>query len=270
MQINEKMAEVDTLEPQLTTPQLHNSNGAIYLDSSLSSQLALRSCLRLQERPPGLNKVVFFDLDNTLYSKRTGIAEEMGHRIQLYFQEFLHLPEAESAELGRKYYLDYGLAIRGAIHNFGINAAEYDSFVDGGLQLEKVLHRDEALIELLKGLKARLWIFTNAGLAHALRVMRLLQIEMFFEGIVYCDYSEPNFPAKPDRLAYERAMRCADASPQNCYFVDDSVANVQTARDLGWTAVHLDERRDETGDVVPQIANLRDLQMDEKFAELFK
>ena len=79
--------------------------------------------------------------------------------------------------------------------------------MDGGLQLEQTLGPDARLATLLAGIRARRWVLTNAGLPHARRVLRLLGVEEYFEGIIYCDYSEPNFPAKPDRLAYERAMR---------------------------------------------------------------
>ena len=63
----------------------------------------------------------FFDLDNTLYRKSSGIAELMAQRIELFFQTYLHLPEAESRVLGAKFYRDYGLAIKGLIKHFAID-----------------------------------------------------------------------------------------------------------------------------------------------------
>lgn len=215
--------------------------------ATAATEQFLSTCCRLGEkRKDGEERVVFFDLDNTLYSKATGIAEQMGYRIQLYFEQFLHLPKEEAADLGQKYYLDYGLAIKGLIKHFQIDPVHYDVFVDGGLDLERVLKPLPELDQLLSSLEARRWIFTNAGLSHARRVLQLLKIEHYFEGIVYCDYAEPDFPAKPDRLAYERAMRCAGVSgrPELCWFVDDSANNVRTAQELGWRAVHLDERHE--------------------------
>lgn len=256
----------------------HSSEGTapnIFLTGSVLSDRSLGSCLRLRDATEGDDaRVIFFDLDNTLYSKETGIAEEMGQRIRLYFEQFLHLPREEAATLGQRYYLDYGLAIRGLIQNFSIDPAHYDAFVDGGLQLEQTLGPDARLATLLAGIHARRWVFTNAGLPHARRVLRLLGVEEHFEGIIYCDYSEPNFPAKPDRLAYERAMRCAGATPDQCYFVDDSISNVRTATELGWHAVHLDERHDSGSrqysagpSAIQAIASLGEIS--EAMAELF-
>jgi pyrimidine and pyridine-specific 5'-nucleotidase len=207
-----------------------------------------RCCLRLRPSLPAPSSlpVCFFDLDNTLYSSRTGIAELMATRIQLYFEQVLGLPEDESAALGRRYYRDYGLAIRGLVSHFSIDPAEYDAFVDGGLPLDDLLQPDPKLRATLTALHVRRWVFTNAGRRHALRVLQLLAIADLFEGVIYCDYTEPGFPCKPGRESYERAMACAGvADPGLCYFVDDAASNVRAAAELGWHAVHLDEQSSE-------------------------
>lgn len=223
-----------------------NHNGKVWMDTASLNEATLQSCLLLRTISSSEQRVMFFDLDNTLYSKQLEIAEEMCERIQLYFETFLHLPKEECLELGRRYYLDYGLAIKGLITNFGIDPESYDSFVDGGLQLESKLKGEDPLEKLLGGIRARKWVFTNAGLRHTRRVLRLLQIEEHFEGIVYCNYCEPNFPAKPDRLAFQRAMQCAGVNrPEYCWFVDDNKDNVRTALEVGWNAVHLEERHEQ-------------------------
>lgn len=222
------------------------------------------------------SKIFFFDLDNTLYPKSLGVHHQMAERIQLFFQTYLNIPAAESRRLGAQFYLDYGLAIRGIMKHFPIDPAVYNDFVDGGLGLEEVMKTDEKLIEMLQKMKGvRFWIFTNAGLTHAQRVMNLLGIMHFFDGIIYCDYSEPDFPAKPDRLAYERAMRCAGVTRNDCcYFVDDAANNVRVARELGWNAVHLNEIGQDSPTLAispepsfPQIGSIYELE--DAFPELF-
>ena len=62
---------------------------------------------------------------------------------------------------------------------------EYNREVDDTLELDTVLKPDEALTELLSCLdrsKVKPWIFTNAYINHAKRVLKLLDIEHFFEG----------------------------------------------------------------------------------------
>ena len=173
----------------------------------------------------------------------------MKERIGLFFEKFMGIPEAESRELGARYFRDYGLAIRGLIKHFTIDPVEYDKFVDGGLELEHLLKRDVELITLLRKCKARIWVFTNAGKYHALRVLKLtglLETPSILEGVVYCNYSEENFPSKPDRLAYERAMLITQVNePELIYFADDSRVNVASGIEMGWKAVIVDEDLEE-------------------------
>ena len=61
----------------------------------------------------------------------------------------------------------------------------YNREVDDTLELDTVLKPDDALTELLSCLdrsKVKPWILTNAYITHARRVLKLLDIERFFEG----------------------------------------------------------------------------------------
>ena len=64
---------------------------------------------------------------------------------------------------------------------------------------------------------------TDGDVQHAKRVLHILGVEDQIEGLVYCDYSDPNFCCKPELEFYYQAMRKADvADPKKCCFVDDS------------------------------------------------
>ncbi|KAJ3197392.1 hypothetical protein HK101_003818 [Irineochytrium annulatum] len=189
---------------------------------------------------PSSENIFFFDIDNCLYHKSTGIYLLMGERIRSYILSMGH-SQIEAEELHKRYYVEYGLAIRGLVKHHQIDPVEYDRVVDGGLPLEKVLQRDDSLRAMLEGMRGvRKWCCTNAGLAHAKRVLNILGISDLFEGITYCDYSEPDFKCKPERAFYDRAMKEAGVSADaKVWFVDDSAANVDAAVELGWTVVHV-------------------------------
>ncbi|KAK9728896.1 Suppressor of disruption of TFIIS [Basidiobolus ranarum] len=183
--------------------------------------------------------IFFFDVDNCLYPQSAGIANMMKERIYDYGKA-VGISEEEVQHLCERYYIDYGLAVRGLIKHHEIDPVDYDNYVDGGLPLEDVLEPNPKLRQMLEALKMKKWVFTNAGLPHAKRVLKILGIEDQFDGITYCDYSEPDFPSKPDASMYHRAMTQAGAKdPKLCYLVDDSAANVNTAQELGWTAIHV-------------------------------
>lgn len=69
---------------------------------------------------------------------------------------------------------------------------EYNREVDDTLELDLVLKPSAALTNLLASIdrtKVKTWILTNAYVTHAKRVLKLLDIERFFDGMT------PDLPA---------------------------------------------------------------------------
>ncbi|KAF9114592.1 hypothetical protein BGX27_010348 [Mortierella sp. AM989] len=124
-----------------------------------------------------------------------------------------------------------------------IDIRDYDDKVDGGLPLESLLTRNPSLRSMIHSMNVgKKWLFTNAGESHAKRVIGILGLQGLFHGITFCNYLERQFVCKPDKKAFEKAMAQAGVnSPDLCYFVDDSTANVEMATRMGWTAVHVNE-----------------------------
>ncbi|KAJ1661075.1 putative suppressor of disruption of TFIIS [Dispira simplex] len=211
--------------------------------------------------------VLFFDIDNCLYPKSTGIALLMKERIYKYGQR-IGIPEQEVIHLCETYYREYGLAIRGLLKHHIIDPADYDAQVDGTLPLEEILNKDPELRAMLQATTARRVAFTNAGRNHAVRVLRCLDVIDLFEELVYCEYADPNFTCKPEKESFMRAMRRAQVTdPQLCYFVDDSLDNVKMAKALGWHAVHLDPEGTTTDPNIQCITDI--LQLCEAFPGLW-
>ena len=120
---------------------------------------------------------------------------------------------------------------------------DYDKNCDASLPLEQVLKPDASLRNLLSDIdrsKYRVMALTNAYKTHAYRVLKLLHIDDQFEKVIYCDYTRPAFPCKPEKEFYYEAMDEVELRehPHLNYFVDDSSANVVTAKELGWNAVY--------------------------------
>ncbi|KZT74335.1 pyrimidine 5-nucleotidase [Daedalea quercina L-15889] len=187
--------------------------------------------------------MIWLDIDNTLYSASTQISAAMG---EPYFLS-LGFPEEEASELHHKYYTQYGLALRGLVRHHHIDALDFDRKCDGSLPLEQILKPDAKLHKLLEDIdrsKARVWALTNAYQTHARRVLRILGIEDQVEGVVFCDYSNPQFACKPEPEYFHNAMQKANfQDPSKCCFVDDSKTNIVAAKQLGWgRCVHFCER----------------------------
>ena len=145
--------------------------------------------------------------------------------IDRYFHEHLSLPWEEAVRLHREYYQSYGLAIEGLVRHHQIDPLEYNAKVDDALPLDGVIKPRDELKKLLRDIdrsKVKLWLLTNAYVNHAKRVVRLLEVEEFFDGVTYCDYSQVPLVCKPQRGMYEKAMREAGVERfEDCYFVGE-------------------------------------------------
>ncbi|GAA5862625.1 hypothetical protein JCM1840_002616 [Sporobolomyces johnsonii] len=210
--------------------------------------------------PPAADgrKIVWFDIDNCLYSKEAGIAELMKDKIRAYFTR-LGLSDAEAAHLHHHYYTEYGLAIRGLVRHHKVDPLDYDKHCDAALPLETVLRPDQRLQELLRDVdrnKVRVWALTNAYVNHAVRVLSLLGLSEYFEGVVSCDYGAGEFSCKPEAEFFAQALSAVSTpppAPSSLYFVDDSALNIKGAHSLGWGHCVL---FDECGDEAAKLGGL--------------
>ena len=199
---------------------------------------------------PDRRPVFFLDIDNCLYPRSKRVHDLMQELIDAYFVRNLSLSAKEATELHRKYYKEYGLALSGLVKHHKIDALAYNREVDDALPLDGLIVEDKKLQRLLSDIdprKVKLWLFTNAHITHARRVVRLLGVEDFFDGVTYCDYSRMPLLAKPHEKMFEKAEREAGVlgRSRECYFVDDSALNCRHASQRGWTVVHKLEPEDQ-------------------------
>ncbi|EEH35888.1 pyrimidine 5'-nucleotidase [Paracoccidioides lutzii Pb01] len=173
------------------------------------------------------------------------IHDLMHDLIDAFFIQHLSLDPADATMLHQKYYKEYGLAIEGLARHHKIDPLEFNSKVDDALPLDSILKPDPQLRSLLQDFdntKVKLWLFTNAYVTHATRVVKLLGVQDLFEGITFCDYAASKLVCKPEAAMYEKAEREAGATEEaGSYFVDDSALNCRHAQARGWETVHFVE-----------------------------
>lgn len=91
--------------------------------TSQGAQLAVHDDSR--EKPEDPRSVIFFDIDNTLYSASSRIADAMSTRIHFYFTS-LGLSEDEASETHLRYHKTYGLALRGLVSHHKVDPLDFD------------------------------------------------------------------------------------------------------------------------------------------------
>jgi pyrimidine and pyridine-specific 5'-nucleotidase len=157
----------------------------------------------------------------------------------------LNMPPDRAATLHQQYLHEFGSTIEGLVHHHQVNPMFFNKQVDDSLPLEDILEEDLQLQRTLARFdrtRVKLWLLTNAHITHARRVVRILGVQRFFEGITFCDYASGKLLLKPSQKMYVAAERDADVGDvRQCFFVDNSVQNCVAAQKRGWTVVHLCE-----------------------------
>jgi pyrimidine 5'-nucleotidase len=178
---------------------------------------------------------LFFDLDDTLYPGDSGLWQAIIQRMGQYMLERLGFSQDQVPVLRRHYFETYGTTLKGLQIHHQVDANEYLDYVHD-LKLDDFIQPDPQLRRLLLSLPQKRYIFTNADAGHAQRVCSFLGLEGCFQGII--DIRATGFICKPEANAFYRALALAgEADPQQCVFLDDSMANLKAARQLGFFTV---------------------------------
>ncbi|GAB4470759.1 MAG: pyrimidine 5'-nucleotidase [Anaerolineales bacterium] len=180
-------------------------------------------------------EVAFFDLDDTLYDKQSGLWEAIRYRMSLYMHERLGFDWDIIPSLRKHYFETYGTTLRGLQIHHQVDADDYLAFVHD-LPLHEFIQPDPELRQMIKTLPIRRFIFTNSDRNHALRVLQTLDLVDCFEGII--DVRAIHFYCKPEPQAYQIALEIAQVTdPKRVIYCDDSLLNLTAARQIGFFTV---------------------------------
>jgi putative hydrolase of the HAD superfamily len=178
---------------------------------------------------------IFFDLDDTLYPAESGLWQQIKARIGLYMSERLQIPAAQIPPLRRSLFEQYGTTLRGLQANYTFKVADYLAYVHD-VPLADYIRPNPALRSVLEVIPARKFIFTNADVNHAKRVLSVLQLEDCFDGIV--DVVAINPYCKPMPQSFAIALKTAgESDPRRCAMIDDLSRTTRAARELGLYAI---------------------------------
>jgi putative hydrolase of the HAD superfamily len=189
-------------------------------------------------------KYALFDLDNTIYPQSCGLMKEIGNRMNRFMIERLGLRPEEVSKTRDALLRSHGTTLSALRHYYDIDPDEFLSFVHD-IPLDGYLRYDHSLDQMLERLTVRKIIFTNADAPHARRVLSRLGILRHFESILDIHFLE--FVNKPNRRAYLKVLDEISARPEECILIEDLIANIVPAANLGMTTVLVREGNPEDG-----------------------
>ena len=180
-----------------------------------------------------LIKCWIFDLDNTLYSGKTKVFEQVDKRMSKYISNKLDVSVEEAKKIQKNYFYKYNTTLNGMIKNHKIDANEFLDFVhDIDLSF---LKEDKQLDEQIEKIKGKKIIFTNGSLAHAKNVTKRLGIDRHFDDIF--DIVSADFIPKPSLETYKKIIEKYKIEPQYSIFIEDIARNLKPAHELGMKTV---------------------------------
>jgi putative hydrolase of the HAD superfamily len=184
-------------------------------------------------------EVLFIDLDETIYPKTNGLWQLISNRINQFMVDQLQISVIDAQKL-RKHYLDtYGTTLNGLLTHHDIDPLDYLDYVHD-IPLEEMLQHEPELRGILIQLTARKFVFTNSSNRHADRVLRHLDIQDLFVGII--DIQSLEYVNKPREEAYRRALSLSgNPDPKKCMLIDDRFVNLVPAKEMGITTVLVGE-----------------------------
>lgn len=175
-------------------------------------------------------QALLFDLDNTLYSADRELFSLIDVRINRFMVEVAGIPAPEVDGLRRDYWQRYGVTLQGLIRHHEVDPEAYLDYVHD-VDVTSRLDPDPGLRQCLQQLPQRKVVFTNGSRDHAMRVLDRLEITDQFEAIF--DIRVARYLPKPFVDPYHKVLDALDLQAKHCIMVEDSLANLRTAKELG-------------------------------------
>jgi putative hydrolase of the HAD superfamily len=181
-------------------------------------------------------KFWLFDLDNTLYSGKTKVFEQVDKKMSQFISEKLSVSIQEAKQIQKKYFYEYNTTLNGMIKNHKIDADEFLDFVHD-INVD-FLKKDVQLGEELKKLDGKKIIFTNGSRKHAINITQRIGVDQYFDDIF--DIVDSEFIPKPAISPYIKLVKKHEIDPKLCVFIEDIARNLKPAYEMGMKTVWIE------------------------------
>ena len=181
-------------------------------------------------------KFWIFDLDNTLYSGKTRVFEQVDKKMSEYISKKLKVSVEEAKKIQKNYFHEYNTTLNGMIKNHQIDANEFLEFVHN-INID-FLKKDLALSKELEKLEGKKIIFTNGSRKHAMHVTQKIGIDQHFDDIF--DIVDSEFMPKPSIEPYKKLVKKHKIDPKLCVLVEDIARNLKPAYEMGMKTIWIE------------------------------
>ena len=196
-----------------------------------------------------------FDLDNTLHDAQKKIFPVVNKKINSFISRELNISTQKADKLRQNYWDKYGATLEGLIKHHKINP---NKFLE---ETHKIINIHELVIpmtdvkKVLSSISEKKILYTNAPINYTNKILKICQIEKFFDGIFSIEDSK--FIAKPSIFSMELFLK--KYKIKEGYFVDDVKENLKTAHEFGLSTIWLTNQKESPKFIDRKISQLKDL-----------
>ncbi len=181
------------------------------------------------------SKVWIFDLDDTLHNASAHIFPVMNRAMTHYIMAELNIDEPAAHQLRQHYWRVYGATLKGLMRHHGVDAYHFLQETHAFMDLPNMVVQVKRLRHMLKQLKGRKCVFTNAPRAYAIRVLDIMGIEDCFELIFSVESTQ--FHAKPSVRGFQMLLNTLNVQAGDCVMLEDNLPALMTAKRLGMQTI---------------------------------
>src|SRR5574343_111210 len=182
-----------------------------------------------------MKPVWLFDLDNTLHDATPHIFPHINRAMRQYIETHLGLSRDEANAIRQDYWHRYGATLLGLIRHHQTNPRHFLWETHQFSDLARMIVFEKRLLHSLRRLPGRKLIFSNAPQHYADAVLSLTGLTHHFDRVYTIE--KLRFQPKPMRRGFLELLRAERISPRQCIMVEDTLANLRTAKTMGMKTV---------------------------------
>ena len=184
---------------------------------------------------PHSKRTWLFDLDNTLHDAGTHIFPHLHRSMMAYICHHLKITEAEAVSLRQNYWQRYGATLLGLMRHHGTDPRHFLHHTHQFPDLARIVIAERGLKAMLQRLPGRKIVFSNAPQKYIEAVLNIVGIRRCFDAVYSVE--RIRFRPKPDACGFMQIIREGRLNARNCIMVEDTKANLVTAKRLGMKTV---------------------------------
>ncbi len=179
--------------------------------------------------------VWLFDLDNTLHDASPHIFPHLNRAMVAYIRDHLGVDEQAATRIRQDYWQRYGATLLGLMRHHGTDPQHFLWHTHQFPDLKHMLVLERGLRAMLLRLPGRKIVFSNAPLHYSEAVLELAGIDACFDAVYSIE--RIRFQPKPAIGGFRHLLRSERLPAHRCIMVEDTLANLQTAKRLGMQTV---------------------------------